>query len=456
MSRLNEYNPEFGVVFDAEDDRLDAMLKLLLEQAKNKGGGTKTTPEQIARARKPIYSDTNRRTLSANEDSVPAPGEEGLSLPLPYLLDAWKKGVLKDEKVLRQAMAEQGYANPKDQDMLMSLSRRQPAELNMTALTNAKKKGLMNDAAIKQRLMNSDYTPEDADILMSLMNDSIEKDNPKLNLTQMQSALKNGLMRPEQMMAQLAEQGYKQSDIDVLMGLTTEANKGNPIGISALGEAYKRGRVDDKQVMERLMKDYELSPEDANLMMASFKQNDFMSFGQLGEVYKGGGLDYAQARDRLIKEQGYSEKDADLLMGMFDRDNAKDKAREAERLADRAEADRRQADNDKRRDEADRKQEIRERIAGFQGEKFDDGVQGYLNNFRKSFVDQLKGANLGPAATRWLMDNQPLALKEQLKAGGGTTLGGAQLMTLYEGQRGIDRKQGQTNQKQISAQKVGG
>ena len=87
---------------------------------------------------------------------------------------------------------------------------------------------------------------------------------------------------------------------------------------------------------------------------------------------------------------------------------------------------------------------------------YSDQVNGYLENFHKDFLSATRDANLGPQATSWLMNNQDLVLNQHIGGGRkGGVLSGASLANIYESQRGMARKQGQTNATEIQAQTIG-
>ena len=107
---------------------------------------------------------------------------------------------------------------------------------------------------------------------------------------------------------------------------------------------------------------------------------------------------------------------------------------------------------DKAEREAERAMEENKRPARL----ISDSVDGFLENFHKDLTSTLRDASLGPAATAWALRNEDMILTQSVGSGRkGGVLSGQAIQTLYEGQRGMPRKQSETHDTVINAQQIG-
>lgn len=428
MGFWNDYNQELtGVVFDEPINYEEALKRLT-------GGGKPSPPFQGGQNPFVSPAQTSPEFKKKLEDAqkLAGLGQAKGNLSLSYLMEAYKKGLITEEEFRSRLATGETPLNKHDQDILLGIAAKQPADLSISQLGNAKQKGLMNDEQIRDRLNKSGYTEEDQRVLLSLIDEQAKSD---LNLSQMSQAVQKGLMTQDDMAQRLAKAGYSQEDAQILQGLVAkdqkEAAAPKSFGLSTLSELYKAGKINGLEFISKLT-----SAGGEGSQAEAGKQRGDLSYN-VQDAYKVRDLLDKEVADERAKEAARLQKEQAGA--------AKDAAREAERKAKEAQDLR----NTQTRESITRNKQ--------EPQTYSDQVNGYLENFHRNFLTQLKESNLGAQATNWLMNNQDLVLNQHLGGGRtpGAALSGASLMNIYESQRGMARKQGETHQAEISAQKIG-
>ena len=177
-------------------------------------------------------------------------------LSVSQLQRAFRQGII-GEAELRGGLAERGYTAAAI-DTLVALSRPEAAvrarELTLSQLQAAFRQGIIAEAGLRSRLLELGYAADAAEILVELARPP-EAAQPKgLSVSQLQRALRGGLLTELEVQAQLVALGYSAGAVSTLIALARpeELVKERDLSVAQNQKALREGLIPEEEFRRRL------------------------------------------------------------------------------------------------------------------------------------------------------------------------------------------------------------
>jgi Holliday junction resolvasome RuvABC DNA-binding subunit len=177
-------------------------------------------------------------------------------LSVSQLQRAFRQGIIAEGE-LRAGLSDRGYT-PDVVDVLVALS--QPAvavrarELTVSQLQRAFRQGLLSESQLHGRLLELGYSAEAADVLVELARPAEEAQPRELTVSQLQRALREGLLPEAEVQAQLTSLGYSAGAVSTIIALAhpEELVKERDLSVAQGQRAFREGLISEEELRRRL------------------------------------------------------------------------------------------------------------------------------------------------------------------------------------------------------------
>lgn len=235
-------------------------------------------------------------------------------MSLSQLMDAYASG-LKKEYPVRYEMQQLGWRD-EDIDIFLKLATKR---LSLSMLLDAYAKNVITENELAERLRLLGYSAEDAEIIMKTYVEQKQEETRRIYLSKMEKAFKEGLIEEAKYRQYLAELGYAEDDINLMIQLAKldMEEKVRSVTKSQLDKAYKEQVIDEVQYRKEMLElgytedaiQMYLKTMDAELK-PKFRQ---INVNTLKEAYKKAVISEGQFKAKM-RELGYKPEDVDIII----------------------------------------------------------------------------------------------------------------------------------------------
>jgi SOS response regulatory protein OraA/RecX len=200
----------------------------------------------------------------------PAEIVEVKALSVSQLQRAFRQGIINEDE-LRTSLAERGYS-PDAVDALVELA--QPAvavrarELTLSQLQSAFRQGIIDEGRLRSRLTELGYAADAVDVLVKLAQPPEVAQAKVLSVSQLQRALRQGLLSEAEVQTQLTGLGYSAGAVPVLIALARpeELVKERDLTVAQNQKAFREGLISE-DVLRRRLTDMGFSALDVEILV---------------------------------------------------------------------------------------------------------------------------------------------------------------------------------------------
>ncbi|RLG06440.1 MAG: hypothetical protein DRN68_06940 [Thaumarchaeota archaeon] len=202
------------------------------------------------------------------------PEQQKRSLQLKELLRLYTKGLLPKEVAEPQIIAIYEYFGLTEEDarkMMLSYFK----SLTTSQIEGLFKKGLIDEAKAKEKLMRNEYTEEDAELIISLWKaeeeEKTKEEVKELNRSLLDRLFIADLISEDDYRNKLRELGYTDEDIDLLVNLAktkkeVRVEEPKVLSKSDVLKAYREELIDEETAKKKL-KELNYTDEDIELLL---------------------------------------------------------------------------------------------------------------------------------------------------------------------------------------------
>jgi len=265
------------------------------------------------------YNDTDITLLV--QISSPEAAAVDRQLTLAQAREAFHEGYIDTAEFTRRLQA-MGYP-PEDISILLDLA--QPAEivtvkvLSVSQLQRAFRQGIINEDELRTGLAERGYGPEAIDALVALSQPAVAVRARELTLSQLQAAFRQGIIDEGRLRSRLLELGYAADAVDILVKLAQppEVAQAKVLSVSQLQRALRQGLLSEAEVQTQLTGlGYSAGAVSTLIALARpeelVKERD-LTVAQNQKAFREGLIDEDELRSRLT-DMGFSALDVDILV----------------------------------------------------------------------------------------------------------------------------------------------